>query len=118
MLWPWLHLVVGVVLFVAIIGGLLAKVPQAKVWVMIARICYIILIISGALMFSYAWHEHPILTIVKIILAVGLIGLIEMAFAKKLKKQFSRVMFYGALILAVIVVIIGFIMTDGFPLFH
>ncbi|MBA1434906.1 DUF1516 family protein [Bombilactobacillus bombi] len=117
MLWPWLHLVFGVILLIAIIGGMLTTVPIAKIWVMIARICYLVLIISGILMLGYAWHEHPALTIFKIIMALVLIGVIEMAFSKKLQRSFSRPIFYGALFLAIIVVIIGFTMTGGFPLF-
>lgn len=117
MFWPWLHLIVVIILIIAVISGLRKNGQHPKVWAMIARLCYLMLLISGVVMLPYPWHEHPLLTIIKLLAALIFIGIIEMAFAKKQQHQLTSNWLWLMLLGAVIVITLGFWLTSGFPLF-
>lgn len=113
---PWLHLVFGVILIVAVFGGLASPADKSKIWAMIARLCYVVLIISGIFMVKYAWSENPVLTIVKIVAAIMVIGLIEMAFGKKSRREFSKGLMWFVIVMVVAVAGLGLWLSGGYPL--
>ncbi|WEV41867.1 DUF1516 family protein [Bifidobacterium sp. ESL0682] len=116
MVWPWMHLVVGVVLIVAVAVGLLGPAKGTKIWAMIARVCYILIILSGLLMIVHAWHRNPVLLVVKLILALAMIAFAEIGFAKKSKSAATPMTIWVPIVLAVVVAVLGFVLTGGFPI--
>lgn len=117
MLWPWMHLIVGVVLIVAVIVGLAGPAKGTKIWAMIARVCYILILISGILMFARAWREDPVLLVIKIMVALVFIGLAEAGFAKKTRGTAGLSALWIPLALGVVTFALGLALTGGFPLF-
>ncbi|WEV69528.1 DUF1516 family protein [Bifidobacterium sp. ESL0775] len=116
MVWPWMHLIVGVVLIIAVAAGLLGPEKGTKIWAMIARVCYILIILSGVLMIVHAWHRNPVLLIVKLVLALAMIAFAEIGFAKKSKGAATAVAIWVPIALAVVVAVLGFVLTGGFPI--
>lgn len=116
MVWPWMHLVVGVVLIVAVAVGLLGPAKMTKIWAMIARVCYILIILSGIVLIVHAWPHITVLLVVKIILAIALIALAEIGFAKKSKDTASAAAIWVPIVLVVVVTAIGLVVSGGFPL--
>lgn len=112
----WVHLVFGIILLFAVIMGLAGSADKAKIWAMVARVCYLVLIISGIMMTNYAWSEKPVLTVVKIVVAILVIGLIEMAFGKKTKGQFSKGIMWSVIAMCLVVGGLGFWLSGGYPI--
>lgn len=113
MFWLWLHLAAGIVILLAVIMTIV-KNQAFKPVVLAARIGYVAAIISGIMLFSYVWGEHAILTLVKVVVALGAIGFCEVLFARI--KQFSW--FTKALVLIVILAVgvLGLVLSGGYPL--
>ncbi|RRG18787.1 DUF1516 family protein [Weissella viridescens] len=105
MVFLWIHLITWLVLLVVVSAALFTSNQKlSKINMMIARVGYLFAIGSGAMLVPYAYDEHPILTIVKVILAVALIGLIEMAFARKRRQTLNTRV---ALIIILLILIVG-----------
>ncbi|KID41608.1 DUF1516 family protein [Fructilactobacillus fructivorans] len=113
----WIHLLTWLVLFIAVCIALFSN-WHFKAMTMIARLCYVILIISGIFLVPYAWGRDPILTVVKIICALLLIGLIEMAFAFKSQQKLSKTFLWITIVAIIIVAIIGIMLAGGRPFIH
>lgn len=111
----WLHLVFGIILLVSVIIGLAGPAQKTKIWAMIARVCYLVLIVSGIFMTSYAWNEKPILTVIKIVVAVLVIGLVEMAFGKKTKGGLTKNIMWMVILMVLVVGVLGFSLSGGYP---
>ncbi|WP_057895798.1 YisL family protein [Liquorilactobacillus oeni] len=111
----WIHLSAWLILLILTWFGLKTSQKKAKVCAMGARICYIIAIISGFWLFKYAWQRDAMLTIVKLLIAFGSIGFIEVAFAEKLHGRFSRKLFLLAVGSCCLVGVVGFILAQGRP---
>lgn len=116
MIWVWMHLLVGVVLIVAVAAGLLGPAKMTKIWAMIARVCYILIILSGLLMIVRAWRHNPVLLVIKVALAIAMIAFAEIGFAKKSRGAVTAVAIWIPIVLAVLVLVLGFVLTGGFPL--
>ncbi|WP_161786428.1 DUF1516 family protein [Bifidobacterium bohemicum] len=120
MVWSWMHLIVGVALVVAVAVGLFGPEKGAKICVMIARVCYVLIILSGVVMavmsLMHGPLRHPVLLIVKIVLALVAIGLVEMGFARKKRDAVLAVDAWLPIVLIVVVVVLGFVLTGGFPI--
>ena len=112
----WFHLVFGIILLVAVVAGLIGSAQKTKIWAMIARLCYVVLIVSGIVMFKYAWGGNPVLTIVKVVAAILVIGLIEMSFAKKTKGEISTTLMWLVVVLVVVVAGLGLWLSGGYPI--
>lgn len=111
----WLHLIFGIILLVSMIIGLVSPAQKTKIWAMVTRVCYLVLIVSGIFMTKYAWSEKPVLTVVKIIVALLVIGLIEMAFGKKTKGQFSIGIMWMVIVMVLVVGGLGLWLSGGYP---
>lgn len=111
----YVHLIFGIILLFAVIMGLAGSADKAKIWAMITRVCYLVLIVSGIFMTKYAWSEKPVLTVVKIIVAILVIGLIEMAFGKKTKGQFSIGIMWMVIVMVLVVGGLGLWLSGGYP---
>ncbi len=116
MVWVWMHLFGGVVLVVSVAAGLLGPAKMTRGWAMIARVCYILIILSGVLMLARSWPHVDVLLVVKIILALVMIALAEIGFARKSKDAASAVAILTPIVLAVVALAFGLFLTHGFPI--
>lgn len=116
MVWPWMHLVGGVVLVVAVAVGLVGPAKMTRIWAMIARVCYILIILSGVLMIARSWPHVDALLVVKVILALAMIAFAEIGFARKSNDAVSAVAILMPIVLAVVVLALGLFLTHGFPI--
>ncbi|SCC80527.1 Protein of unknown function [Bifidobacterium commune] len=120
MIWSWMHLIVGAVLIIAVTVGLLGPAQVTKICVMIARVCYILIVFSGIVMIVMSLMNgsvrRPVLLIVKLVLALAVIGLIEIGFARKKKDAVLAMDVWAPIVLIVVVVVLGFVLTGGFPI--
>mgnify|MGYP001227872682 CR=1 FL=1 len=115
MIWLWLHLLAAVILFGIIFITVIKKQALAAV-VMTARIDYLIAIISGIMLFDYAWSKSPVLATLKGLAALVVIGLCEILF-----KRVNQLTVLGRslILMAVIVLIIfGLLLSAGYPLIN
>jgi len=82
------------------------KKTGGKIVAMILRLFYLIMVITGAgLLFQYGFPAHYL---VKGIIAIVMIGFMEMALAKAKRGQKGITGFIVAVILAILVVIMGY----------
>ncbi|WEV73886.1 DUF1516 family protein [Bifidobacterium sp. ESL0798] len=82
--WRWLHIISAVVAMAAMIIGVLGPQNMVEVWAGVARVCYIVLIVSAIPTIPHAWRANWPMAIVKIVAAIGLIGMCEVAFVHRL----------------------------------
>ena len=94
-MWLWLHLISWAVLAVAAGIALFSRTRQFVMWTMIARVCYLVSI--------------------KILIAIGLIGLLEMAFADKKQQHLSKIIIWSAIAAFVLVTVVGFALAQFRP---
>lgn len=113
MIWLWMHLLAWFVLLIIVVLAVFSKDGAGKALKMIARLCYVVAIISGIMLLKYAWESSPVLSIVKIIFAVGLIGFCEIYFSRQ--KDMGKLIKILLVATVVIVGIIGFILAGGRP---
>ncbi len=112
----WVHLLFGLILLISVFIGLFGAAKRTPIWAMVARICYVVLIVSGIFMTKYAWDEKPILTVIKIVIAILVIGLIEMSFAKKTRGEISHGTIWLVILMILIVAGLGLWLSGGYPL--
>ncbi|MFT8361127.1 DUF1516 family protein [Liquorilactobacillus satsumensis] len=115
MIWLWLHLITWGILLGVTFGGLTGSATRAVRCIMIARVCYLVAIISGIFLLEFTWQRALFLTIIKVLAAFGLLGLIEVAFARKLRGTLSGTMRWLTFGMCVLVGIIGLILAHGHP---
>ncbi|MFE5320997.1 DUF1516 family protein [Paenibacillus sp. NPDC056579] len=77
-----------------------------KVTLMIQRLFYLIMLVSGIGMLAIL--GFPLLFILKGVLAIILIGLMEMIVARRRRKQPTAPMWIGFIIVLIIIVLIGY----------
>ncbi|MBM7616573.1 NADH:ubiquinone oxidoreductase subunit 2 (subunit N) [Weissella uvarum] len=113
----WIHLITWVVLIVVAAVAVLSNNEKiSKVCMMIARLCYIVAIGSGIPLFGYAYHQDPWLTLIKVILAILLIGIIEMTFARKRQHKLTSRFAFIVLLLTILLGMFGMYLAGGAPL--
>lgn len=113
----WLHIALVLLLLVLLCLNLSRK-NGSKICMMLIRVLYILFIIDGICLVPKAWERNAILTVVKILASVGLIGFLEFIMAQRMKNKMS-----SQLILALVIVLVAFIIlglfTAGFrPWIH
>ncbi|MFT8317676.1 MAG: DUF1516 family protein [Sporolactobacillus sp.] len=80
--------------------------PRQKAWSMILRLAYLVMIISGV--WLLAMYHFPAMLVVKGILAIVLIGLMEMSLARRGKRQSVALFLVLTAIVLVIILLIGY----------
>ncbi|MEJ6400001.1 DUF1516 family protein [Nicoliella lavandulae] len=110
----WLHLIFVLILIISASMGLLLRSGN-QFYIMIVRVCYLVFIVSGILLFSHAWARDPFLTIVKIIVAIGLIGILEVSFAKRKRNQLTKQWIVIDVLAFIVVIIVGLLLAGGRP---
>ncbi|RWZ61779.1 DUF1516 family protein [Lacticaseibacillus paracasei] len=114
-MWLWMHLVSWAVLIIAAGIALFSKTRQFMLWTMITRVCYLVSIVSGIVLMRFAFTRNPLLTVVKILIAIGLIDLIEIAFASKKDHRLSKPIVWSTLAALVLVTVAGFALAQFRP---
>ncbi|BAP85824.1 hypothetical protein LOOC260_112870 [Paucilactobacillus hokkaidonensis JCM 18461] len=89
-MWTIINLTIAIVLIVTVIIGLTAKSQkQVKKWMTITRCLYLLLLITGVVILFYLFPIKPLVAILKFALAICLVVLIEMSFAKKQEQSMT-----------------------------
>ncbi len=115
----WIHLLCWILLVVNVAIGLATSdLKKSENWAMVSRVIYVVAIISGILLFVATWKYHVMLSILKVVLALGLIAFIEIAFAQKQKGQLHASLIWWVAIFLVIVGIFGLYLSQGRPFLH
>ncbi|MHA8138055.1 DUF1516 family protein [Lactobacillaceae bacterium Scapto_B20] len=110
----WLHLIFALILVISASMALLLPSGN-QFYVMLARFCYLVFIVSGIILLPHAFVRTPIMTVVKVVAALGLIGILEVSFAKQKKGQLNKQFMMLVAIAMLIVIVIGFIVAGGRP---
>ncbi|MCI1921622.1 MAG: YisL family protein [Liquorilactobacillus nagelii] len=111
-MWIWLHLITWIVLVGVILTAIVQK-KTTRLGVTIARICYVVAIISGIMLTGYAWQHSPVLTVFKILLAIGTIGFCEIFFSQT--DHFSATKRWLLLAVIFAVGVVGLFLAGGYP---
>lgn len=111
--WRWTHIVAAVVALMAMVIGVLVPVGQLEAWAMVARVCYIVLMISAVPAIPHAWRANWPMAIVKIVAAFGLIGMCEVAFVHRLKGAASLQVLWLPLLFGIVVFALGLWLARG-----
>lgn len=80
----WIHLINWPLMLVSTALALLSQQRRtSKLWQMMTRLTYVVALVSGGYLLAYAWQNQPYLAGLKTLLALAMIGGLEVAFAKK-----------------------------------
>lgn len=114
MIWLWTHLITWIVMAIMILLALFTN-THTKIYEMVTRVGYIVIIATGIKLAIRAWSVEPTLLIVKIIVALIFIALVEIAFARKAKKSLNRPLIWAVLVFCIVVALLGFALAGWYP---
>ncbi|AKP65475.1 hypothetical protein FC99_GL000193 [Levilactobacillus koreensis JCM 16448] len=107
-MWLALHFWTWIVLTVLVIGGLTRhSEKRATQFLILARIAYLIMIISGVVLSIRTFSHAPLLISLKFLLGIGTIALIEIGFGRKMERSASHIIYWILGIVALITVGLG-----------
>ncbi|MCQ2009838.1 MAG: DUF1516 family protein [Sporolactobacillus sp.] len=96
-------LVWGLVVILFILSYLLT---EQKVWSMILRTAYLVMIITGVVMLFLI--HFPLVPTIKGVLSFALIGLMEVAMGKRKKKESSWIFLVLIAVLLILILLMGY----------
>ena len=114
MIWLWTHLLTWVIMALMILLALFTN-SHTKIYEMITRIGYLVIIITGIKLAIRAWSVEPSLLIVKIIVALVFIGLVEIAFARKNQQRLNKNLIWIVVVFCLVTALIGFALAGWYP---
>ncbi|MQS75951.1 DUF1516 family protein [Companilactobacillus halodurans] len=114
MVWLWIHLITWIVMAIMILLALFTK-SHTKIYEMITRVGYIVIIVTGIRLAIRAWAFKPTLLVVKIIIAIIFIALTEIAFARKSQKNISNSLIWAVIIFCLVTALLGFALAGWYP---
>lgn len=89
-MWTLIHLGTILLLIVTVIIGLTAKSQKrVKKWMIISRLLYLLLLVTGGVILFYVFPNTPFTATLKFVLAIGLVILIEISFAQKQERKMT-----------------------------
>ncbi|KIS02712.1 DUF1516 family protein [Paucilactobacillus wasatchensis] len=89
-MWTIVHLSAAIVLIGTVVTGLTAtSQKRVKKWMIISRLLYLILLVTGGVILYFIFPITPITALIKFISAIGLVILIEISFAKKQEQRIT-----------------------------
>jgi uncharacterized membrane protein SirB2 len=91
------------------------KGKNIKIWHMILRASYILIIITGCMLF-FAAYSIPLSYYVKTILGIVMIGLFEMAIVRRKKGKSTDLIWILFSLVLVFLFVLGFTLPQGFDL--
>lgn len=110
----WTHLITWIIMTITILLALLGN-SHNKVYEMITRVGYIVIIVTGIMLFGRAWSVEPNLLIVKVVLALILIALVEIGFARKNTGRLTTQAVWAVIVFLIVVAIVGFGLAGWYP---
>lgn len=102
-------------IFLIIIVVLQSKGKNIKIWHMVLRASYILIIVTGGMLFLAA-YSIPVSYYFKSILGIVMIGLFEMVIVRKQKGKRTDIIWIAFSIVLVILFVLGFTLPQGFDL--
>jgi ABC-type transport system involved in cytochrome c biogenesis permease subunit len=102
-------------IFLIIIVVLQSKEKNIKIWHMVLRASYILIILTGGMLFLAA-YSIPVSYYFKSILGIVMIGLFEMVIVRKQKGKRTDIIWIAFSIVLVILLVLGFTLPQGFDL--
>ncbi|APU71980.1 UPF0344 protein [Companilactobacillus crustorum] len=114
MIWLWTHLITWIIMAIMILLALFTN-THTKVYEMITRIGYLIIIATGIKLAIRAWSVEPTLLIVKIVIALIFIALVEIAFARKGQQTINKSLIWAVIIFCLVTALIGFTLAGWYP---
>jgi uncharacterized membrane protein SirB2 len=102
-------------IFLIIIVVLQSKGKNIKIWHMVLRASYILIILTGGMLFLAA-YSIPVSYYFKSILGIVMIGLFEMVIVRKQKGKRTDIIWIAFSIVLVILFVLGFTLPQGFDL--
>lgn len=114
MIWLWTHLITWIIIAIMILLALFTD-KHTKIYEMITRVGYLVIIGTGIKLAIRAWSVEPTLLIVKVIVALIFIALVEIAFARKEKKTINRSLIWTVIIFCIVTALLGFALAGWYP---
>jgi uncharacterized membrane protein SirB2 len=102
-------------IFLIIIAVLQNKGKNIKIWHMVLRATYILVIVTGGMLF-FAANSIPLSYYLKALLGIIMIGLFEMVIVRKQKGKKTDVIWIAFSIVLVLLFALGFTLPMGFDL--
>ncbi|NWQ42728.1 DUF1516 family protein [Bacillus sp. EB106-08-02-XG196] len=102
-------------IFLIIIAVLQNKGKNIKIWHMVLRATYILVIVTGCILFFSA-YSIPLSYYLKAILGIVMIGLFEMVIVRNQKGKKTDLIWIAFSIVFVILFVLGFTLPQGFDL--
>ncbi|RPF57590.1 YisL family protein [Abyssicoccus albus] len=102
--------VIGVILFLIAYNNISDQqgpTPQYKVLHMVLRVFYVIIIVTGIVLFMDAMGIDGMMYGIKFLLGIITIGLMEMTLIKKKKAKKSRGFFIGSIVALILTIALG-----------
>lgn len=118
-MWAIIHMVAWIAIVILTITAFVSykkNEKMATILQMIDRVFYIIVIGSGIFIAKYGFADHLLLTILKILLGIMVIGIIEMLFSYQKKKKPTMLFSILFGILTILTIALGFYLSSGYPL--
>lgn len=116
MLWINIHLISWVLLVIAVILAFSFKDKLATIFMMITRVLYIPILLSGGFLAWYRIPRAPVSGIVKLLLGLAVIALIEISFARKSRHAGSKSLYWTLIGVFVVTTIFGFYLAGWYPI--
>lgn len=114
MMWLWIHLISFVLLaIVTVIGLTRSEKKQITTWLMIDRVLYILILISGAILIIRAFQYGPVIMTIKGLLGLAVIALIEIVFARKQEGRLPAALTWSLAIVLVVTAGLGLWLVWG-----
>ena len=114
MIWLWTHLITWIIIAIIVLLALFTN-SNTKIYEMITRVGYIVIIATGIKLGLRAWSVEPTLLIVKIIIALLFIVLVEMAFARKEQKTLNKTLVWAVIVFCIVTALLGFALAGWYP---
>ena len=102
-------------IFLIIIAVLQNKGKNIKIWHMVLRATYILVIVTGCILF-FAAYSIPVTYYLKALLGITMIGLFEMVIVQKQKGKKTDIIWIAFSLVLVILFALGFTLPMGFDL--
>ncbi|MCH4123057.1 MAG: DUF1516 family protein [Levilactobacillus sp.] len=107
-MWLALHFWTWIILTLLVIGGLTRhSEKRATQFLILARLAYLVMIISGVVLSIRTFGHAPVLISLKFILGIGTIALIEISFGRKMERDTPHLVYWILGLVALLTVGLG-----------
>lgn len=107
-MWLALHFWTWIILTVLVIVGLTRRSEKRITqFLLLARLAYLVMIISGVVLSIRTFGHAPLLISLKFVLGIATIALIEMSFGRKMERDTPHLIYWILGVVALITVGLG-----------